>query len=580
MLQPGQHLENYEILNSLGEGGFGCVWLARDMTVRGRKVAIKELTNPTPESMDRFLQEMEILAGINHPGIVTFHHALDGGRFLVMEYIPEGSLRIQMRIQRTYAPDVAARIIASLCGVLENVHARQVVHHDLKPDNVFLQDDRIRVGDFGIAEIKCPGQNARPIGTLPYMAPECFSKKYGPYDHRSDLFSIGVIMVELLTGSRPFQASDQEKLIYKICFDPAPVPLTVPKWMQGVLQKALAKSTELRFQTAAEMRHAIESRSTPQIFPAALIKANRANVNAERLLARRKVGAAITQAEQGLRIYPEHPRLLFTMARSMLIMRRAEKALPLLLRSRQLDPGIQCERELGYTYIQLRQHGNAIGCLTEHARRRPDDLKGFALLMEALYHAGEYQQVVEIAGALRDEDPLFINNGFLAEILDLRIKEIVDEFKKAAKQIKRVPHYFVYNLQVLEHVETLGYDRIGDALYFAPYPATLVSGASSRATIPPLRIEVETPGAKTRSLEFDSGFVSVGRSSGVDIEISEDPNVSRYHAIFYYRDVLYHYRDLNSTQGSYLGNQTVGLDVPLVGMQAIRIGSTVLRISY
>jgi len=149
----------------------------------------------------------------------------------------------------------------------------------------------------------------------------------------------------------------------------------------------------LRFQSAEELKHALDSKLIPQLYPAALIKANRANVTAESLLGRGKIAAALSNVEQGLQHYPDHPRLMFTQARSLLILRRPKEALPLLLRARQLDPGIQCEKELGYAHIQTQEYGKAISCLTEYTRRRPDDLKSFGLLMEALYLSGSYPGV-------------------------------------------------------------------------------------------------------------------------------------------------------------------------------------------
>ena len=261
MLDVGTKLDNYEIERLLGSGGFGRVWRAKDLTVKGRQVAIKELGDPTEERLEGFLHEMEILASLKHPGIVTFHHALNKGQYLVMEYIPEGSLRsrfeVQVGMRMTMKAENAVFIISSLCDVLAAVHEKRVVHRDLKPDNIFLQDKTVRVGDFGIAEIKQTGKDFLQSGTLPYMAPELFKKDLGLVDHRTDLYATGIILAELLTGALPFQASDAGQLIYKICFESPPIPKDIPQWLQGILQKSLAKSPDVRFQSAEELKHAL-----------------------------------------------------------------------------------------------------------------------------------------------------------------------------------------------------------------------------------------------------------------------------------------------------------------------------------
>lgn len=580
MLNVGDKLDNYEILDLLGSGGFGRVWRAKDLTVKGREVAIKELADPTEERLEGFLREMEILASLQHPGIVTFHHALNMGRYLVMEYIPEGSLRRHLHVGKKMGAEKAIAILSSLCDVLVAVHDKHVVHRDLKPDNIFLQGKAVRVGDFGIAEIKQTGKEFLQSGTLPYMAPELFKKDLGLVDHRTDLYAAGIILAELLTGALPFQASDAGQLIYKICFESPPIPKDIPQWLQGIIQKSLAKSPDLRFQSAAEMKHVLDSKVIPQLYPAALIKANRANVAAESLLGRGKISGALSQVEQGLRQYPEHPRLMFTQARCLLIFRRPKDALPLLLRARQLDPGIQCEKELGYAHIENQEYGKAISCLPEYTRRRPDDLKSFGLLMEALYLAGSYEQAMEIGAALCHEDHLFLNNGLLATAFASDIQKGGALFSDATKHMEHIPGYTRYNMAALEKLHEVGATRIKNILYFAAFPNTIVPGKRLKPKAKPLRVEVQVAGQHSTAHFYESGFISVGRSAGHDITITGDSNVSRFHGLFYYRDALYHYRDLQSTLGSFIGEKRIHHDIALVGMEAIRIGASLLKVSY
>jgi serine/threonine protein kinase len=588
VLQPAAIIDNYEILNLLGSGGFGRVWRAKDLTVNGREVAIKELTNPTTEHVEGFLREMELLSTLKHPGIVTFHHALNKGQHLVMEYIPEGSLRQQLEIRQSvgiqgnhrFGIEKAVEILIGLCDVLSTVHDKGVVHRDLKPDNLFLQDRTIRVGDFGIAAVLRPGEQLQTFGTRSYMAPECFKADFGLANHRVDLYAAGVIFFELLTGANPFMAGDPQQVIYKICFDDTPIPINMPKWLQGVLRKALAKSPDLRFQSAAEMKQTLESRATPQLYPAALLKANRAFAETDRLLARGKVSRALTQSEIGLAVYPKHPRLTFTRAKCLLILRRSKEALPELLRARQLDPGIQCEKELGYAHIENEDYGKAIACLTEYTRRRPDDLTSFALLMEALYKSGAYEDAMEIGGALREEHIIFVNNGLLASTLASDLKKGKTLFEAATKHMQKIPQIIRYNMTVLSNLTPKDADRLRSWLFFAQLPNTIMPGKSLRPKVKPLRIDVETKDRQNTTHTSDTGFVSVGRQTNLDISVTTDRKMSRFHSLFYYRDGLFHYRDLQSTTGSFLGDTPIKGEIPIVGMEAIRAGDTWLKVSY
>jgi hypothetical protein len=144
----------------------------------------------------------------------------------------------------------------------------------------------------------------------------------------------------------------------------------------------------------------------------------------------------------------------------------------------------------------------------------------------------------------------------------------------------RIPGYIRYNMAAFQKLAEIGASRMKNVLFFATFPSTIMPGKTLRPKVKPLRVEVESPGQRKTAHVFEGGFISVGRSSGLDITIKDDSNVSRFHGLFFYRDALDHYRDLKSTLGSFMGDQRVHHETLLVGMEAIRVGQTLLRISY
>jgi hypothetical protein len=200
--------------------------------------------------------------------------------------------------------------------------------------------------------------------------------------------------------------------------------------------------------------------------------------------------------------------------------------------------------------------------------------------MEALYLSGAYEEAMEIGGALSQEDVVFLNNGLLASTLASDPQKGLAEFDVASKPLRRIPEVMRYNMTVLSRAAEMDPLRLKSILFFAPLPNTIMPGKTFRPKMKPLRVDVEHGGKRTTTHTSDTGFVSVGRQSGLDISIATDRMVSRFHGLFYYRDGIYHYRDLQSTSGSFLGDTRVEREIPIVGMEAIRVGDTWLKVSY
>ncbi|HET9252038.1 MAG TPA: protein kinase [Candidatus Eisenbacteria bacterium] len=273
-LVPGSKLGPYEIGTLLGAGGMGEVYRARDPRL-GREVAVKVLPRAwagDPERQQRFVAEARAAGSINHPNIVTLHDVgvADGAPYLVTEVLEGEALRAVIE-RGTLSPERAAEIVIQIAQGLAAAHAKGIVHRDLKPENLqVLPDGRVKILDFGIAKLTRTDSNplaeTTPVfasmtatgtilGTVSYMAPEQLRDK--PVDHRADLFALGAIFHELLTGRQPFTGETAADRVSAILMaEPPALPATVETAMPGVeavISKLLQKRPEGRFDSASDL---------------------------------------------------------------------------------------------------------------------------------------------------------------------------------------------------------------------------------------------------------------------------------------------------------------------------------------
>jgi TolB-like protein/tetratricopeptide (TPR) repeat protein len=278
----GQSLSHYRITAKLGEGGMGVVYRARD-TELGREVAIKVLPQDVaadPERLQRLLREAKTVAKLNHPNIVTIYSVEqaslgDGGEpihFLTMELI-EGLRLCDLIPARGVTLERFFELAIPLADAVSAAHQRGVTHRDLKPANVMVTGEgHLKVLDFGLAKATDlpPGADGatelptatltaddRIAGTVAYMSPQQVEGK--PLDHRSDIFSLGVVLVEMVTGRNPFQGGSSAQIMSAILRD-TPPPATalrpdVPQQLDRILNHCLEKEPEDRFQTARDVHN-------------------------------------------------------------------------------------------------------------------------------------------------------------------------------------------------------------------------------------------------------------------------------------------------------------------------------------
>lgn len=252
----------YEILNFVNQGQSGRVFCARDR-YNGHIVALKELAhNRCPTQ--RFLRELRFLATFNHPNIVAYRalEHTDTGRYLVMDYCDAGTLRDLIEREKTLKFSESLALILKILSGLDYVHHRGVVHRDIKPENILLTTHpQLRwvpqLSDFGIA---CSQQEltgsygSNTMGALAYTAPESF---YGLYSKTSDLYSMGVLLFELLLGYRPFEGIPTT-LAWAHLNQRVLLPAALPQPLAAVIQKSLEKLPARRYRSAACMAKAIQ----------------------------------------------------------------------------------------------------------------------------------------------------------------------------------------------------------------------------------------------------------------------------------------------------------------------------------
>ncbi len=254
----------YEIIEELGRGGMAVVFLARD-PLMARRVAVKLLPGQFTfnESLRaRFQREARIVASLEHPAIVPVH---DFGEFneqpyLVMRYMVGGSLSQYNHGNPLTLPEVV-RVLTPLAGALDKAHTQHIIHRDLKPDNILFDGDKNPyLSDFGIARLAEGTQTQSIMGTPAYMSPEQI-KGDVQLDGRSDIYALGVILFEMLSGQQPFTGETPTSIMMKHVMEPVPrildVAADLPSSMQDIVDKAMAKDRADRFNTAEEMVDAI-----------------------------------------------------------------------------------------------------------------------------------------------------------------------------------------------------------------------------------------------------------------------------------------------------------------------------------
>jgi len=368
-MTTGLKAGRYEIIGELGRGAMGVVYKATDPVI-GRTVAVKTIKLSEegtglsrPELLARFQTEARAAGLLTHPNIVVVYDAgeEDGLYYITMELVEGKSLQAHLDGGQAFALPRVLRIMEQTCSALQFAHERNVVHRDIKPANIMLTaDDTVKITDFGTAKILQFGtmqQTAHVMGTPSYMSPE--QVKGRAVDGRSDIFSLGVLLYEMVTGEKPFPGQNITTVIYKIVNEepvpPRQIDPSIHPGISAVVMKALAKEPEARYQSCREMLDDLRGYRgiAPGLNPdKTMVAAGPGAPNATLPLGGTGVGA-----QGGRHAQPEDPMVMAT-TRSLNVRAASPTQTPTVRRTGPIQP-IQLQEEpkkksvLGSIFIAL-----------------------------------------------------------------------------------------------------------------------------------------------------------------------------------------------------------------------------------
>lgn len=555
----------YRFVKDLGSGGFGKVFLAKEERSENF-VAIKQLKNEDKEKQDDIIYEMQMVSKFNHPNIVLYKHHFvqEDLLYIVMEYCPLGSLRDLMRKEKITSTFVW-KWMCELTETLQLVHEKEIIHHDIKPDNILFTENRtIKITDFGVANTGS--------GTRPYMSPEALGWETGAVkDARVDIYALGVTLVELLTKRNPFFGKSAEEIIE--LHDLKDFGITgLPNWQQEIILKAIAKIPEQRFQSMKDFNEAIQAQSVPIIFDKEVMQAGDLAEKAERLLQKKKWQSAYSVLEYAERTLKPNVNILLQKGKYHLMAQQIELSKTYYEKALKWNPRLDVQKELGWINLELKNYPTAISLLSDHLHRNPSDYEAYNLLLQCYYETNRYEPAMDLARILLDVEPTnkcFANNYYVFSAMH-HIGQTVFP-NTVLKADKSENHFLNYNYGVILETDlSHNYKKeptLKSKLLFMDYrfhkynPSTLYCTAGNSEAF--------------KEAETQKAIIKFGRESYDvnDVKVPNGTAISRRHCVIInFKDDVWLY-DLDST-GTYVNGNKVVYKTPLIGRTTIRISKT------
>ena len=555
----------YKYVKRLGSGGFGEVFLAIE-EYSENLVAIKNYHSIEDTDLDLLLNELQTISRFNHPNIVSYKHSFieEENAYLVMEYCERNSLR-QMMLNRTFVTSYIWKWMLTLTETMQFVHDKGIVHHDLKPDNIlFTQDRVIKIGDFGLANIAA--------GTHYYICPRA-SENLEDYslDIRMDIYSLGVTLLEVLTGINPFFEKSTTR-IRELYYQSMLNIEGLQGWEQAIILKAVHPEPELRFQTMQEFHEAIKEQAIPFTLNKDAIKAGDFAEKANQLIKNKKWLKALSLLDYAEKNFNPSISVMETKGKYYLMQGNTALAKQYFEKALKWNPRINIQKELGWINLDQKNYPMAISMLSDYIHRNPTDMEAYNLLMKCYYETKKYEQVINIAEPLLKINPgiqCLQNNLYLAIQL-FCIKEKIEPKSIFNKAIDK-NHFINYNYGLVTEKElTHNYSSTPSLKSRMLYMDYRFNGFTPGTVY--ITNETDTPFEQT---EFKDPIIKFGRKGYEvnNIEVSEDNNVSRRHCVIINSkdDVwLYNLSDLGTT----INEENIMDKSPLLGRNTIEISES------
>jgi len=555
----------YRLLAHLGRGAFGDVLLAGDIQIPGRKVAIKRIRQSSSELNEGIIHEMQMLSKIVHPNVVSFYHYFKLGSRLCMvsEYCSRGDLYDAINPGEPVPLSQVFNWGLTLCEALSAIHNAGVIHHDIKPTNIFLTEDgTLKLGDFGIANTLG--------GTEIYVAPEMLDgSQVVPADPRPDIYALGITLIELLLGGNPFiGVSDEDPLLARA--EQRFVDEIEQPWAREVLLKATHPIRELRFQTASEFADAIRLKHVPDVFDLSQFQAHQVADRSQKALANKKWSTARKLAKQSVRISTLSVSANVAAGRAELRVHNLAEAQRYFERALHIDKRAQVQKELGWLKLESGWVSHAISLFTEHLRYVPDDMETYNLLLKCFYLKDRYDAGLELLDKIQayaQKVECFVSNRFLFELLaQNQDRETLIE---AFRQESASSPFIRYNTEIAREIVS----DMKPKMLFQEYSAPSGQKGTRENTIALSWVDEDSNRVQT-----SSPIYSIGRQDSNDLRC-DLPSVSRRHcAIVNLNQEVWLY-DLESTYGTYVDGERVKGRAFLLGVHEVLVGEVPLRIA-
>ena len=562
---PELYDNRYHFVKDLGNGGFGKVFLAKEER-SDNLVAIKQLKNEDKAKQDDIIYEMQMVSKFNHPNIVLYKHHFvqEDLLYIVMEYCPLGSLRDLMRKEKITSTFVW-KWMSELTETLQLVHEKEIIHHDIKPDNILFTENRtIKITDFGVANTGA--------GTRPYMSPEALGWETAAVkDARVDIYALGVTLLELLTKCNPFFGKSAEEIIE--LHDLKDFGITgLPNWQQEIVLKAIAKIPEQRFQSMKDFNEAIQAQSVPIIFDKEVIQAGDFAERANQLLQRKKWQRAFSILDYAENNLKPNVNIFLQKGKYHLLAKQIDLSKTYYEKALKWNPRLDVQKELGWINLELKNYPTAISLLSDHLHRNPSDYEAYNLLLQCYYETNRYEPAMDLARILLDVEPsnkCFANNYYVCSAMH-HIGQTVFP-NTVLKADKSENHFLNYNYGVILETD-LSHDykkepTLKSKLLFMDYrfnkysPSTLYCTAGNSEAF--------------KEAETQKAIIKFGRESYDvnDVKVPNGTAISRRHCVIInFKDDVWLY-DLDST-GTYVNGNKVVNKAPLIGRNIIRISKT------